>query len=296
MNASFCLINKKEKKNSGEFIALLTRCFNSVPALQSLKSRISMIEYLMQTNPDDRLIDDICQMAVYSFEPLDGQKWLVERINAVGQGMNVSGEDKSGYKTGDQGHCFGISQMTIQAFLASDLQTFNNRLHVIKNMSVEQFKNDFAELRAQQRELREQGDLEKANQIRDLIVDISAFFDGIILYQKTINYKDLFENEKTVRSQDADKTMQITRPVISDSGHNLPVLLNCHSGAYDKTELKQYLDTLENHIGHHSFGLGLSSANHRITLCYDSSEKNGYWLIQIICLGKYLRIRSLWLI
>ena len=116
-----------------------------------------------------------------------------------------------------------------------------------------------------------------AKKINETIIDTLALFDGIALYQSTKDYKHLFEEPGTVNPQDAAKTMQITLPVTLDSKDNNPTLINCYSGAYNKSELDQYLDIMEKQLGENSFSLILGSAGHVINLNYDAKTK--HWLL-----------------
>jgi len=196
---------------------------------------------------------------------LRGQAWYISRMKATG------------YTAYDKGHCFGMSYMALQAFLTDDMKTFNDRLYVIASIPVEDFKNDFANLREEQQLLLQNGKHAEAKKIAEIIVDILALFDGIALYHTPKDYIQLFEEPKKVRCKDAAKTMQIIVPVSLDSKDNNPALISCYSGAYTQEDLKQYLAIMEKKLGGNSFALTLNSAGHAINLDYDA--KNKQWLL-----------------
>jgi len=198
--------------------------------------------------------------------PLKGQGWYISRMKAAGYAVKE-----------DKGYCFGMSYMALQAFLADDMKTFNDRLYVIASIPVEDFKHDFANLREKQQLLLQNGQQDEAKKIAETIVDILALFDGIALYHSTSDYKHLFEEPNKVLSQDAAKTMQITLPVSLDSKDNKPALISCHSGAYNQEDLKEYLAVMEKNLGSNSFALKLSCADHAINLNYDAKIKQ--WLL-----------------
>lgn len=57
-----------------------------------------------------------------------GQNWIIHMM----KDMNFPLQDENGI-------CFGISHMGMQAVLAKDCKTFNKRLHSIYNLYVEKF-------------------------------------------------------------------------------------------------------------------------------------------------------------
>ena len=177
-------------------------------------------------------------LTVLSDRSMKNQSWYIDRMKAAG------------YTLDDGGHCFGLTHMAMQAFLAEDMQSFNDRLSVIERTPIEDFENDFANLRNK----------DDAKKTTKTIVNMLAFFDGIALYQSTGNYKHLFEEPDKIISQDAHSTIKITLPVTLDSKDNHPALISSHSGAYNKDELKQYIATMEKNLGENSFALTLHSA------------------------------------
>ena len=192
---------------------------------------------------------------------------ILSKISMIGQGWYINPMKAAGYSLKDGGHCFGMTHMAMQAFLVDeDMKAFNERLIATERTPEEDFKNNFTQLRSKQNILRQEGKIEEASEINQFIVDMQAFFDGIALYQSTKRYQHLFETP--VKGQDAAKTMQITRPVSLDSEESRPVLMSCDSGAYNQSELGEYLALMENKLGKNSFALTISSALHAMSLNY----------------------------
>lgn len=200
-------------------------------------------------------------------ERYDGQGWFLNRMAAMGYQVE---RDQSGRV---YGHCFGMSNMSMQAFLANDMKSFHRRLQLINSIPIEAFKNDFADLRAKQKELMAEGKTDEANQINQDIVDITAFFDGMAIYQAPRLRPELFSNPEGIQGQNAKASAELARPLAFDSEKTRPELLNTHSGAYSKKELATYFSTLEEHLGQSSFALGLSAEGHAINVNYDAQNK-----------------------
>ena len=238
-----CLKNPVDSSKEAELLIYFTT---------KLKTMISFgktnTNGVLQKQIDDtikEMIDLISKaLTVLSDRSMTNQSWYIDRMKAAG------------YTLDDGGHCFGLTHMAMQAFLAEDMQSFNDRLSVIERTPIEDFENDFANLRNK----------DDAKKTTKTIINMLAFFDGIALYQSTGNYKHLFEEPDKIISQDAHSTIKITLPVTLDSKDNHPALISCHSGAYNKDELKQYIATMEKNLGENSFALTLHSAQHAINL------------------------------
>lgn len=187
------------------------------------------------------------------------QGWYIRRMKAVG------------YKINPGGMCFGMTHMAIQAFLADDMKTFNQRLQIIKNMPIDDFENDYAKLRARQEQFISENKTLDADKICANIIDISAFFDGVALYQDS---EKLFTDN--IKSQDALKIMPVLRPVRLDKKGKEPVMIESIFGNYDKADLITYISTLQNHLNKYSFSLHLSASRHAASLHFNHKTKQ--WL------------------
>ncbi len=198
------------------------------------------------------------------------QFWYLSRMKALG------------YEIESEGMCFGLTHMAMQAFLSDDLKTFNERLKKIYEMPLNDFKEDFSELRKKQQQLIIEGRTDDAFVINQSIVDTLAFFDGISLYAQTGKYRDMFSGK--VLDQDALKTMQVTLPVSLDTKEKTPAVVSVIHQLYDKKKFMGELTTLQNKLGEDSFSLTLflfpdmvGSAGHAINLNYDCNAKQ--WLL-----------------
>ncbi len=167
-----------------------------------------------------------------------------------------------GYNISGKGQCYGFSQMAAQAFLANDMETFNQRLQIIHNMLVDEFENDFLVYR-------EKVELAIAN---STIVDILAFFDGIALNNRPYIYFHDDNFHPIAKKQNVDKTMPFTMPVLLESTKSSLSIVGRLIGAYDRENLQQYFDLLKEHLGDNSFTLNLIAMNHSITLGYNAEK------------------------
>ncbi|MFZ4077237.1 MAG: hypothetical protein ACOYKA_04545 [Legionellaceae bacterium] len=174
------------------------------------------------------------------------QSWLIERMRALG------------YEANPAGVCYGLSTMAMQAFLAHDMEIFNQRLQLIYDTPLERFKSE---------RLQSTGEM----------VDILAFFDGIVLNQSPEPYVHLFSEEKKTLFQDSEKTMSLTLPLALDLAEKKPEKIGSLQGIFDKKRLASYLSFLKEHLGHDSFSLILNNVFHAVNLNYDST--NGRWLL-----------------
>ncbi len=198
------------------------------------------------------------------------QQWILDRMQALG--YPYTHDDKGIIK----GHCYGIAHMGAQAFLANDIEHFNERLSIIESIPVEDYQNNFAGLRQRQAQLERDGARDEAEEIDALMIDIKAFFDGISLLQNADNdqYKGFHEN--TAPIQVANKILPIVCPSSLDSPGERPVHVKSVIGAYSKAQLSQYITLLEKSLGNQSFSLVFMSANHEINLNYNHLTKQ--WL------------------
>jgi len=224
------------------------------------------IEELLQATNRDYLMEAIkaVEMAVDVNTPIMfNQTWYTDRMDAVG------------YTVPAGGHCFGMSNMAKQAFLANDLVTFRQRLHLINTTPIEDFNDEFAGLKKLEYSFRDKGNINDADRMKQTIVDLRAFFDGIVLYQTPTNYNELFDSKISV--QDAQRVLPIVIPIELEKEGMQPEKIKSIVGAYSHDELQCYLTKLQEHLGTNSFALQLDSANHAINLNYDATTK--HWIL-----------------
>lgn len=235
------------------------------PGWQTLKETVaSQLQDSRNTvmNSKDGVAEDEIEMVqalmneqylpIFMSNHLVSQHWLYDRMRVCG------------YDVPELGLCAGISHMAMHAFLANDLESFNRRLNFIFETDLEEFKDDFKGLKSQDEETMFQ-----------TIVDLKAFFDGVILHQDTDKYNYLFEDPEMVIGQDAMRASKIIKPIGFEE--DSVAHISTFSGAYESNEIKIYLDTLEEYLGANSFSLMLGSAAHEINLNYNAESKT--WLL-----------------
>lgn len=192
-----------------------------------------------------------------------GQKVIMDRMAAAG------------YHISTEGLCYGISHMSLQAFLDNDMHSFNHRLKQIYSTPVENFKDNCANLRRQYTALLKEGKHQQATELNQTIIDFMAFFDGVVLHQAPYNQQHLFDNP--IYGQDAQRTMEMILPdTLKVEGKN-PCIIKAFAGTYTKEELVEYLTLLQHHLGEKSFALSLHSTGHSINLNYNCETKR--WLL-----------------
>jgi hypothetical protein len=95
--------------------------------------------------------------------------------------INVMNE--LGYSANDDGACFGIAMMAIQACVAGDMQIFNERL---------EFINTNQNLITDIKKLSERNKNSSTSAYEQKLIDVIAFFDGVELYHSPELHRDIF--------------------------------------------------------------------------------------------------------
>ena len=181
--------------------------------------------------------------------------WLVNRMQALG------------YKSEEEGICFGVALMAMHAILANNLDRFNRRLEVIASIPLEEFRKKIEEAQAAQ--LARHKASNKSHRLQDeLILEIPAFFDGLELYQNSRDYPHILENK--IRDQ-SNNIKHVYRLISPDKLEYKKIETTTFSGVYNLNNLIIYLDALKKLIIHfdHPLALTLSSADHSITVGYN---------------------------
>jgi len=262
-------IPEQDKINLPALHGSIRLYFNQIKELlQSVNPGGNLKEYLV--NLHSRL-DIAIQYAPFVDQPmLDFQRWYMDRMV------------KCGYPITEIGMCYGLSYMALQAFLANDMATFNERLQLINNTSLQDCKCDenktpFFNLRQKQQHLISEGKIDEAIVLNNKIIDMSAFFDGVALHQQPDKFDDFLPPDPLSRGfQNGQKTMQLTLPIALDTLEKKPFKIESWTGAYTKEELIEYLTLLKNNLGSTSFALQINSTAHAINLNYDSNTQQ--WL------------------
>ena len=241
---------------------------NDVTDLRIIKS-YSPEEYKAKSNHLATTIGNIVDKKPQ--RKMVNQIWLMEKMSAMG------------YTLTWQGECYGLSHMAMQAFFAHDMVRFNERLERIYAMPIESFNDHLLQLRDQQAQWMEKKQKDKADEIRDIIVDLNAFFDGVALHQCPIWYFMGKDHQPLSQKQDARKTLPILTPVnleqkdAQGNRPHRPVLVTAWTGSYHGVgELRSYFRQLREAQGDHDFALTLIANCHAIELMYDHTTKR--WL------------------
>ncbi len=242
---------------SNESLRLLSIPTSSLEAIIEIID--ALIEYILCVVPDSeqpKMID---------------QTWFMDKMLALN------------YRISGHGECYGFSQMVKQAFFANDMERFNQRLGIIYRMPLDDFENDFWNLRTKKSQLLLAGLQDKADEIDSLIIDLYAFFDGIALNQSPMSYFFGENDQPLSKKQDIRKTALVTNPVVFDkkddqeNAPNQPIVLSSFSGAYNEQELISYFELLKKKLGMESFSINLLANMHSIMLTYDAKTKR--WLL-----------------
>ncbi|STX28546.1 ankyrin repeat-containing protein [Legionella beliardensis] len=173
-----------------------------------------------------------------------------------------------GYKSFEDGLCYGFSCMLAQAVLAQDTENFLNRLHLIASYKpdFQRLKNDIQSARKKVKN-KEELDTETQN-----LLDILAFFDGIELYLYPEEHTELFSDGAYINQE---KITAIYPHVKSKALEKteLIILLN-KPYAFDEADLTSYLNDLATILKQtdSSFPILLGSGAHNVYLSYSKAR------------------------
>jgi hypothetical protein len=205
----------------------------------------------------------------------------------------------------EAGMCFGFSQMTVNAHLAGDYETYTNRLRLIANIPKDQFASCLAEMEELGRTLRmqaaqamndaasAQGTAEEitalltalrlqdqANEVTNAVNGIDAYLTGISIYMHPGKYIDASKpdlhildiNDHTSSENQiglAPVVRQLLQPVDSDSLLNQVTEATTTIGCYNQDELETYLTQLNSLPNDLPFALRMGNGEHSISLQRD---------------------------
>lgn len=204
------------------------------------------------------------------------QTWLIDRINALGYSSGLI--------------CFGFAHMAMQAMLANDMETYNQRMQMLYDVPLEEFHNQNIThthaqvLNALQSRLKKSKISEEEQ--RKILDSIPAYFEGILLYHGSTAYKDFFSPETSVYDQEAPLTIPLVQSLsLEDKGgiEQLEIMSGNYLSSAQNDELLQYFVVLRSHLHplslavKHPIPLCLSGRGHAITVGYDAKENT--WLL-----------------
>ncbi len=127
----------------------------------------------------------------------DGQEYLIAMMALLKERTDIVYENKKGIY-------HGLAMMALQAFLCGELQKFNQRLDDIYYLHQANInlKNELIRIQARivrRRILSNQGKKVVLTREEQKIMDIWAFFDGIVLYQAPKIREEIFGKPLTQR-------------------------------------------------------------------------------------------------
>lgn len=175
-----------------------------------------------------------------------------------GQDVFLNCMNHFGYSINQNGMCYGLSCMGMQAIILNDLDVFNQRLRKVQEIN----------------QLIEEGKALEA-----LPVDVAAFFDGISLYYNPQKHADLF-GDQTVKLQDWRLVAPMLSPDKLEAKGGLDQFGN-FSGIYSLLDLKKMLSAFTAAFAQDSsepIALQISSGKHNIALGF-YPEKNEWCLV-----------------
>lgn len=198
---------------------------------------------------------------------------LIDFGKALGYFKQDDSCDTSQY---NQGICFGVGHMAMQAILSHDIASFNNRLELMSQFTPKQLAK---KIEAVKDKYKQGGSFanHKANDEDLKFLEILSFFDGVQLYQSAYLYPELFPELVSIFTQDAEKVWHLTlSKALEKTGGLVHILKNNKiSGIYTKKELLDYLKSLKKIAKNlkHPVCFELSSGHHAILLGYDPEKK-----------------------
>lgn len=179
-----------------------------------------------------------------------------------------------GYTSNEEGVCFGIASMALQAALVNDMTTLNKRLDFIYSHTTEELVKLINEAKEEQKKARSLPSRPEADAKRRIILDILPFLEGIEIYHQPYQYNKLFR--KPAHGQNVRKSSKLVKPSILDDKVKI-IEPRTFTGVYTEKELKSYFSSL-----HESFKgcnlpvtIELSSGNHTMAIVYDPNS--GAW-------------------
>ena len=195
-----------------------------------------------------------------------GQRWFINKLRTLIK-------SKSHREEFNEGLCFGISLMWIQALLANDLATFNRRLSILaKFNSAEEMQG------AIERVKRKKLKGETISKDDEITFTLPIFLDGLLIHACLGEFAHLFPEGKRTSSQNGELSFAFTAPVNIQGGIELIRAPNTSSnasfiGTYTKAELIRYFDSLTKLLQSppvsYSIGVELGTTDHSISVGFN---------------------------
>lgn len=183
------------------------------------------------------------------------KSWLTRHLSFVGLSEN------------EDGACYGVAHIGMQALLAKELAVFDDRVRQFSNHTIESLC-DLFEAHAEN----------ALNEIeRQILTDYFIWLQGIELYQNTCLYQQLFDPYHYPFNQHAEIIYPLIAPIKLDSEGGV-VHIREFTGSYDRAGLIDYFMSLTDafhqfQLANTPFALVLSSSNHTVSVGYDAVQK-----------------------
>lgn len=194
----------------------------------------------------------------------NGQTWLKDYMGELG------------YKPTEDGICYGVANVGMQAFQLGELELFIDRLDLISEIPLENIKNEIEnakEIKKRNKIFSETIQAEASKKI-----DIIAFFDEIILLHQIHMFPELFKPGKTPVSQNAEASFKLLKPQALQEKGGMK-LIDSFSDTYQTADLEIYLKIFREMTEQADFpvSLILTNINHTIHIGFDSNKKS--WVV-----------------
>lgn len=184
-----------------------------------------------------------------------------EQLELIGIALGYKGFDRGGM-------CHGISFIGIQAGLAGDMSSFNDRIKKLGQI-VYKHKGNIKEV------------VESIKKDNHFLNECLAFFDGVILWQSPNLYNYLMKSHKSV-VQGSSEHLEAILPITTSSKLELQGKMSkmgSYSGVYSFKELCSCLRQIRKVISNSStasIAIQCKSADHAMSIIYDSKTQR--WL------------------
>jgi Ankyrin repeats (3 copies)/Ankyrin repeat len=166
-----------------------------------------------------------------------------------------------GYKISYGGSCYGLAQMSRQAFLSGEIDKFNKRLISIYSKGESYFKK-----------------LKKGEIKTKESIDILAFFDGVVLYQNpVVNRAFLPTKDKGFDGKWITQRDNVAHDVVAPVTKEKQIKAFDFSGAYSKSELIKILQLFQHNIKNKS-SFQISNNGHAMSIQYDPQKKEWHFI------------------
>lgn len=211
-----------------------------------------------------------------------GQNYLIESMAALKLRDDVFYENENGV-------CFGLLIMAIQAFLCGELQPFKERIDKLYRMhrarvNIKLRINTALRRVALRSQLcRKTGDTFTLTQDEQELIDIWAFFDGIASYQQPSKLQVVFN--KKIRQAQVDEVAAFIACEALEKKGGLAIVGSWH-GYYLASELELYLTLIAKYakLYHQQIALSFTTGclgrpiPHGAALCWEKKENTWHFI------------------